>query len=171
MTDSVDSSTATPHPGRDGLARTLWNVDHPDGTRFEDGGVWVETAYELADAARAWFAAQGTPPTDEDDAPVRWAVPCGCDAHGDHGACERNPCHKYLGCVHPIGMEITSATEEEADARARQPVPTPADPAVTGDRVLDQLVTRAQDAMGADRLPRWQTQAVLLGALGTHTPH
>lgn len=54
--------------------------------------------------------------------PVRWAVGCGCDGHGDHMGC-RKSCRNW-GCAHPVGMEITVATEAEADVASGQR-PTP----------------------------------------------
>ena len=152
---------------RDDLARTMWEVDHPVDTTFEGGGVWVETAYDLADAALNWFATHRPATPDEPTKAVRWVVSCGCDAHGDHLACQANPCHQFRGCVHPIGEEITAATETEADARAGLPVPDRPQP--TPDPLLDQLVTRACERMGGGRLPRWQTREVLIAALGTQS--
>lgn len=54
-----ESAEAAPEPDeRADLARRLWAVDHPEGQTWEGGGLWVEVAYDLADAALAWLAAR-----------------------------------------------------------------------------------------------------------------
>lgn len=50
-----------------------------------------------------------------------WAVHCGCDAHGDHGACTKD-CWRYLGCGHPKGVMVVALTEDEADSRDGEPL-------------------------------------------------
>ena len=40
-----------------------------------------------------------------------WAVPCGCDGHGDHAACTK-ACRDY-GCTHPKGAFVVCAFEGE----------------------------------------------------------
>lgn len=54
---------------------------------------------------------------------VRWYVPCGCDGHGDHLACQ--PGCADFGCVHPVGVEVSANTEADANALADKPLPAP----------------------------------------------
>lgn len=42
-----------------------------------------------------------------------WAVPCGCDGHGDHAACTK-ACRQW-GCVHPKGAVVVTAFEGGCD--------------------------------------------------------
>lgn len=35
-----------------------------------------------------------------------WYVPCGCDLHGDHAACERD-CRLSGQCLHPRGVQVS----------------------------------------------------------------
>lgn len=59
----------------------------------------------------------------------QWAVACGCDYHGDHLGCTVE-CQTSLGCQHPLGVIVTTASEDptpeeiesalqKADLRAR----------------------------------------------------
>lgn len=57
-----------------------------------------------------------------------WAVPCGCDCHGDHLACTEQ-CMDW-GCVHPVGVQVLAMTEAEAVARSGEPL-ADTDPIVT----------------------------------------
>jgi len=57
----------------------------------------------------------------ENTTETRWYVPCGCDQHGDHLGCDQS-CKEYGGgCQHPLGVEVSAATEAEANAHVHGP--------------------------------------------------
>ena len=91
-------------------------------------------------------------PTDPDET-GRWYVACGCDYHGDHLGCV-DGCTE-LGCVHPVGVEVSASTEAEAAARRGLPVP--------GETETDMVAQQAEAQRLCDEDRRYEDEGADCG--------
>lgn len=109
--DPDSSVPGTPGFVIEGEDRAGWTLEAYVIPRCASGLIWV-TEIDKAHPILLFIPSKVAAAAQQ-----RWYVHCGCDHHGDHLGCDPS-CES---CQHPCGVEITAATEQEADSHVHDP--------------------------------------------------